>query len=117
MKYVNENDIAPLEFPGRTLTVLISPEDGSDHLTTAISKVPPGGMLPWHVHESSDEVIYVMSGEGLASHESLDEPVRIFPGMALYMPMGKKHCIENKGDEEMRLYCSFSPGIRFASPK
>jgi len=117
MKYVDQRDIAPLEFPGRSLTVLISPDDGSQHLTVAISKVPAGGMLPWHMHETSDEVIYVIEGEGTASHESLEEPVKVFPGMTFYMPMGKKHCIENKGRSEMRLCCAFSPAIKFAPPK
>ncbi len=117
MRYVDEKNVVPLQFPGRSLTVLISPDDGSEHLTVAISKVPAGGMLPWHMHETSDEVIYVIEGEGLASHESLEEPVKVFPGMTLYMPMGKKHSIENKGNKEMRLCCAFSPAIKFAPPK
>jgi len=117
MKYVNEKEIKPLEFPGRTLTVLFSPDNGSEHITVAISKVPPGGALPWHAHETSEEIIFVMQGEGLAHHETLKEPVKIFPGIALYMPKGKKHSIENKGTIEMRLYCAFSPAIQFAPPK
>ena len=117
MKSVNENDIAPLEFPGRTLTVLFSPENGSDQMTTAISKIPPAGTLPWHAHDNSDEVIYVMQGDGVASHESLDDPVAIGPGKTLYMPKGKKHSIENTGSAEMRLYCTFSPAVTFAAPK
>jgi quercetin dioxygenase-like cupin family protein len=117
MKYVNEKEITPLQFPGRSLTVLISPENGTEHMTVAISKVPAGGMLPWHLHETSEEIIYVMQGEGVAHHESLKEPVKIFPGMALFMPKGKKHSIENHGKDEMRLYCVFSPAIRFSAPK
>jgi quercetin dioxygenase-like cupin family protein len=117
MKFVDEKDITPLQFPGRSLTLLFSPENGSEQMTTAISKVPPGGMLPWHAHENSDEIIYVLQGRGTASHETLDEPIDIYPGRGLFMPKGKKHCIENKGDTEMRLYCTFSPAIAFAAPK
>jgi quercetin dioxygenase-like cupin family protein len=117
MKYVDEKEVTPLEFPGRTLTVLISPDHGSEHMTVAISKVPSGGMLPWHLHETSEEIIYVIQGEGLALHESLKDPVTIFPGMTLYMPKGKKHCIQNKGRNEMRLCCAFSPAIKFQAPK
>ena len=83
MKTVDEKNVTPLEFPGRTLTVLFSPANGSRQLTTAISKVPAGGMLPWHAHEGSDEIIYVMQGQGTASHESLEDPVDIYPGMTL----------------------------------
>jgi len=97
--------------------VLFSPDNGSEQMTVAISKVPPGGMLPWHIHEKSEEIIYVMQGEGIASHESLKDPIRIYSGITLYMPRGKKHCIENKGSNEMRLYCTFSPAIKFAVPK
>jgi quercetin dioxygenase-like cupin family protein len=117
MKYVNEKEIIPLEFPGRSLTVLFSPENGSENVTVAISKVPPDGMLPWHLHETSEEIIYVLQGEGLALHESLKDPVQIFPGMTLYMPKGKKHSIQNKGLNEMHLYCAFSPAIKFQAPK
>ena len=117
MKYTDEKDVTPLEFPGRSLTVLFSPDNGSEQMTVAISKVPPGGMLPWHLHETAEEIIYVMQGEGLAHHESLKESIQIVPGITLYMPKGKKHAIENKGTLEMRLYCAFSPAIRFPTPK
>jgi quercetin dioxygenase-like cupin family protein len=117
VRYGDEKEITPLEFPGRTLTVLFSPDNGSDQMTVAISKVPAGGMLPWHSHDSSDEIIYIIEGEGIASHESLKDPVKIYPGMSLHMPKGKKHSIENKGNREMRLCCSFSPAIRFGGPK
>lgn len=116
MKVVDAKDVNPLEFPGRSLTVLFSPENGSEQMTTAISKVPPGGSLPWHAHERADEVIYVMHGRGLASHETLKDPVEVFPGSTLFMPRGQKHSIENKGDAEMQLYCAFSPAIRFGAP-
>lgn len=117
MKTVDEKDITPLEFPGRTLTVLFSPDNGSGQMTTAVSKVPSGGVLPWHVHENSDEIIYVLQGQGIASHETQEGSIEIYPGKALFMPKGQKHCIENKGDTEMRLYCTFSPAITFAGPK
>ena len=117
MKTVDEKKITPLEFPGRTLTVLFSPVNGSRQMTTAISKVPAGGMLPWHAHEGSDEIIYVMQGQGTASHETLKDPVDIYPGMTMFMPGGQKHCIENKGTTEMHLYCAFSPAVTFGPPK
>lgn len=117
MKTVNEKDVKPLEFPGRTLTVLFSPENGCRQMTVAISKVPIGGMLPWHIHEEADEIIYVMQGEGMAFHEDLENPVEIYQGKALYIPKGKKHSLENKGSVEMRLYCTFSPAVTFEPPK
>ena len=117
MKILDAKDVTPLEFPGRSLTVLFSPENGSEQMTTAISKVPPDGMLPWHAHDNADEVIYIMQGRGLALHETLAEPVEVAPGKALFMPRGQKHSIENKGDTEMQLYCAFSPAIRFGAPK
>jgi quercetin dioxygenase-like cupin family protein len=117
MKYVDEKNVIPLHLPGRAITVLFSPDNGSENVTCVIAKVPAGGALPFHVHDTSDEIIYIMDGEGMALHESLKEPVKIYPGVTLYMPKGKKHSIENTGPGEMRLYCSFSPAIRFAPPK
>jgi quercetin dioxygenase-like cupin family protein len=117
MKYVDEKNVTPLELPGRTLTVLFSPDNGSEYMTCLTAKVPAGGVLPWHLHDTSDEIIYILQGEGVALHESLKEPIGIYPGMTLFMPKGKKHSIENKGAGEMVLYCTFSPAIKFSPPK
>jgi len=117
VKYIDEKSVIPLQLPGRTIIVLFSPDNGSENMTCVIAKVPASGTLPWHIHDTSDEIIYVMEGEGIALHESLREPVRIYPGVTLCMPKGKKHSIENRGANEMRLYCAFSPAIRFSPPK
>ena len=61
-------------------------------------KLIPGATIGLHVHETSSEVIYILSGQGKVLYEGEYEPLE--PGACHYCPKGKGHSLINDGDED-----------------
>jgi len=103
-----------IELPVRTCTVLVgSGALSSDKITMGITEVPPQVRLTAHVHAKEDEAIYVIEGEGLAEIDGKEE--RIQAGVALILPAGLEHRIENRGASVMRFVFAFSPPVEIGS--
>lgn len=62
-------------------------------------KLPPGCTIGLHTHDSSSEVIYILSGQGKALFEGAYEPLG--PGSCHYCPKGKTHSLINDGAEDL----------------
>jgi oxalate decarboxylase/phosphoglucose isomerase-like protein (cupin superfamily) len=61
-----------------------------------------------HNHPGSEEIIYVISGEG---EQMVDDqpPVKVGPGSSIYIPADVYHSTVNTGNETMRLAVIYSP--------
>jgi len=61
-----------------------------------------------HNHPGSEEIIYVVSGEG---EQMVDDqpPVRVGPGSSIYIPADIFHSTVNTGKEPLRLIVVYSP--------
>ena len=64
-------------------------------------RIHPGGSIGLHAHETSDDVNYVLSGEGVAVCDGVEE--RLCAGVCHVCPKGSSHSIENVGDEDLCL--------------
>ena len=62
-----------------------------------------------HNHPESEEILYVLSGEG---EQMLDDgdPFEVKPGETIYVPTGVFHATRNTGWEPMRLLALYNPG-------
>jgi oxalate decarboxylase/phosphoglucose isomerase-like protein (cupin superfamily) len=69
----------------------------------------PGRGHDRHNHPESEEILYVLSGEG---EQMLDdaEAFSVKPGDAIYVPTGVFHSTRNTGWEPMRLLALYNPG-------
>lgn len=69
----------------------------------------PGRGHDRHNHPESEEILYVLSGEG---EQMLDdgEPFPVKPGDTIYVPTGVFHSTRNTGWEPMRLLAFYNPG-------
>ena len=69
----------------------------------------PGKGHDRHNHPESEEVLYVLSGEG---DQMLDdgEPFGVKAGDSIYVPRGVYHSTRNTGWEPMRLLAIYNPG-------
>jgi quercetin dioxygenase-like cupin family protein len=90
---------------GRQFLLGATPEVGCASATQFIGLVPPG-RAPDHYHRY-DEVIYVLHGEGVLHIGGESAPLR--PGSCVHLPRTLVHCLENTGDEELRLLGVFRP--------
>lgn len=111
LKVVHIKDVKP-EFrdpPRRSWTLVCERTVGSKNIAMGVNETYPGSMVPEHVHESEEEVMFFVSGRGLFITEGKE--VSLEPGVCIYNPPGKPHKIVNTGDEVLRFIWIYSPQL------
>ena len=83
----------------RQFSIGLDPDVGCMSVTQFVGFIPPG-RAPDHFHRY-DEVLYVLEGEGALHIDGEQEPLA--PGSCVHLPARLVHCLENTGDEEMRV--------------
>jgi quercetin dioxygenase-like cupin family protein len=81
----------------------------------------PGAAVPEHVHDTSDELIYVLSGAGEMRLEGAPGPIPVTPGMGIQIRRGLKHAFEVPADAKeplvvVQVYTPAGPEQRFKAP-
>jgi len=106
---IHEGDVEELALPGRQLRWLVNAERlGAKHLSVCVIRVAPGGTVkPAHSHPNGEECIYIIRGSGRVMVDGAVEPVT--EGTAVLFPRGSVHMLQNTGNEEMKVVCSFAP--------
>ena len=61
--------------------------------------LPPGASIGAQVHETSSEIIWILSGTGKALCDDTEE--LLGPGSCHYCPMGHRHSLINCGSEDL----------------
>lgn len=109
MNIVYADDIEELDLPGRKLKWLFNKETGlSDSFTMNVVEIAPGNVVkPAHSHTDSEEVVYIMSGEGSAYVDGEVKPIK--PHTAILFSKGSVHMLKNSGSEPMKVVCFFTP--------
>src|SRR6185369_1156163 len=97
----------------RWYRVLVDDEVGSKLVTQFVGSIPHG-RAPDHFHPY-EEVLVVLSGEGLMRAGEKDTPITV--GSCIYLPEAQTHCVENTGEDELRVmgvfYPAGSPGQKY----
>ena len=85
-------------------------KDDNDRLNNLEVCIVPGFQIAPHIHESSTEFFYVVSGQG----EFLDDTEwrTVKEGDAFKAPQGTTHALVNTGNKALLLFSTFSPAIR-----
>jgi mannose-6-phosphate isomerase-like protein (cupin superfamily) len=78
--------------------------------TLGLATILPGKQNPVHYHPNCEEVLYVISGQGLQSYEGRTAMLK--EGMTIRIPANVKHNLQNTGTEPLRTLVSFSSGDR-----
>lgn len=71
----------------------------------------PGGALPVHRHDKTEEIAYILSGEGTVISYQNDQPVEtpISEGYVWYTPPGAWHSFKNTGNKSLELVFAVIP--------
>lgn len=69
--------------------------------------IPEGGEIGGEVHEGHDQLLYFVSGQGVARIGDVEMPVA--EGDVSIVPSGKFHNFRNTGSGMLRLYTTYSP--------
>ena len=97
----------------RWYRVLVDQDIGSEQVTQFVGSIPPG-RAPDHFH-NYEEVLFILKGAGRMWAGETNTPIA--PGSCIYLPKGQVHCVENTGEDELRLlgvfYPAGSPSVRY----
>lgn len=83
--------------PGAVFTELIRQKDGARTMVTGLVTFEPGSSLPCHNH-NVEEIITVISGEGICLVEGQGEPIPVKPYDASFIPPGVAHRFINTSE-------------------
>lgn len=89
----------------RWYRVLVDDEVGSAKVTQFVGSIPPG-RAPDHFH-TYEEVLFILHGTGRMWAGETHTPIAA--GSCIYLPRGQTHCVENTGNDELRLLGVFYP--------
>ena len=78
--------------------------------TMGLATILPGKQNAAHYHPNCEEILYVLSGEGLQHYD--DRVMALKAGMTIRIPAKVKHSLANTGREPLRALVSFSSGDR-----
>lgn len=110
MQAVDPNAIPTQTFNWGAIKWFVTPEltEGAG-VTFGEVVLQPGRGHDRHNHPESEEILYVLSGEG---EQMLDdrEVFQVKPGDTVYVPTGVFHSTRNTGWEPMRLLALYNPG-------
>lgn len=111
LKVIHMKDVKP-EFrdpPRRSWILVCEKTVGSKNLAMGVNETYPGSMVPEHMHESEEEIMFFVSGRGMFVTEGKEIPIE--PGICIYNPPGKPHKIVNTGEEVLRFIWIYSPQL------
>jgi mannose-6-phosphate isomerase-like protein (cupin superfamily) len=78
------------------------------HQSLAEARLPVGGQTTPHYHPRTEEIYYILSGQG--DMRIGDESSAVVPGDAIAIPPGVEHQITNTGDATLKFICCCAPG-------
>ena len=79
-------------------------DEGSGMSAAMVNQLPPGAMLPWHVHSEDEEAYFFISGQGAyLDNEKKEHAVK--SGDAAFCLKGEGHGLKNTGAVPL-LFCA-----------
>jgi mannose-6-phosphate isomerase-like protein (cupin superfamily) len=73
----------------------------------AEARLPPGASTTPHHHPRTEEIYYILEGEGVARIG--DETRGVKPGDAIAIPPGTAHQVRNSGQGVLKFLCCCAP--------
>ena len=110
-RYDEKNSIkVPSPF-NRTMTPIMTTDliDRDIDFSVHMTEWDPGARVDNHSHPDATEMMFCISGEGIASVDGVEYPFK--PDSMIIAFPGMLHQIINTGSETLKVLCVFSPPI------
>jgi len=96
--------------PPRVSKLLISEHTvGATKISMGTNVTEVGSRIPFHTHTDSEEAMFVLQGRGKLYAEG--EEYDLYPGTAIYSPLGVEHEIVNVGSEPFKIVWAYAPPL------
>ena len=107
-RFVEPDDVESQLFDWGVLKWLSTPDvTGGERFSAGVVRLDPGKGHERHSHPDSDEILFVISGEG--QQEVADETREIGAGELVFVPEGVEHGTVNTGWEPLVLLAVYAP--------
>jgi mannose-6-phosphate isomerase-like protein (cupin superfamily) len=111
VKILRLSDVETKKILGGPIKVMFTPETANTkHLRFAVGYFSPGEGLRAHVHPESEEVYYVVRGEGTVYLGEDKKPIKVEANTAIYIPPKTVHGIMNTGKDRLIVAFFVAPG-------
>lgn len=111
--FLYPKDVDSFSFDWGRLALTVAPEvNGAKQFSAGVVDLPQGQGHSRHNHPGSEEIIFVISGNGEQMVEDDDgTPVtkKVGPGCTIFVPESRYHSTLNTGDTPMQLFVVYSP--------
>ena len=93
---------------GSTIRELMHPDShGNRQQSLAEARVPVNTTTSLHLHKTSEEIYFILQGQGEMTLEDQTFPVKT--GDTILIPPNTAHQIRNSGEIELQFLCACSP--------
>ena len=112
---IHEREVTAAHLPGREHKMIIGPDNfgKAKNMCFGIADFPTHHHAPAHVHDTQEEVIYILKGKGEIYFNGIPEEIE--PGSCIFIPPGVEHSINNTSNEILKLAYVFSPPVKQGS--
>ena len=111
--FLYPKDVDAFAFDWGRLALTCAPEvNGANQFSAGVVDLPSGQGHSRHNHPGSEEIIFVISGNGEQMVEDDDgNPVvkQVGPGCTIFVPESRFHSTLNTSTEPMQLFVVYSP--------
>lgn len=107
-RFVAPEDVETLDFDWGRIKWLSAPDvTGTEQFSAGVVQLAPKEGHERHNHPDSEEILYVISGEGIQTVDG--EERRITAGEMVHIPAGIYHSTINATWEPLRLFAVYAP--------
>ena len=111
VKVLKLGEVETTKALGGTLKRMFNPDSaGTKHMTFSVGYFTPGEGLQAHIHPESEEIYYVVRGNGTVYLGEEKKPLPVDPDTAIYIPSGEIHGVKNTGEDRLVICFFVAPG-------
>lgn len=107
------DDVDNFGFDWGRLALTVGPDvNGAKQFSAGVVFVPPGQGHTRHNHPGSEEIIFIIKGNGeqmVEDEAGVPDTRQVGPGCTIFIPESRFHSTQNTGDEPMEIFVVYSP--------
>lgn len=111
--FVYPDDVDSLGFDWGRLALTVAPEvNGAKKFSGGVVFLPSGQGHTRHNHPGSEEIIFVIKGDGeqmVEDENGVPETREVGSGCTIFIPEARFHSTKNTGAEPMELFVVYAP--------
>ena len=107
-RFISSEDVETIQLDWGTIKWMSTPEvTGAETFSAGVVVLEPGKGHERHTHPDSEEILYVLSGEG--TQTVADGERRVSAGDMIHIPAGVEHSTINSSWEPLRFLAMYGP--------